>query len=124
MLTLTCRTTGQPVLVSPSRLSSIAPRGAGSGSLIRTTEGEYVPVAESTTQIAAMLQPAPEPVGAPEPDAVKTAAAMLRALANDASWGGTAPWIAIDVALGNDPRGTLEESAAALRALADRLDQR
>ena len=104
--------------------SSVIIRYGLDGSITVTFDGERSSPAEGPAQVVAMLQPAPEPVGAPEPDAVKTAAAMLRALANDASWGGTAPWIAIDVALGNDPRGTLEESAAALRALADRLDQR
>ena len=48
MITLTCRTTGQPALVNPARLSSIAPHGAGSGSLIRTVEGEYVPARRLT----------------------------------------------------------------------------
>ena len=127
MLTLTCHTTGQPTIVNPLRLSSIAPHPVRDGSLIRTVDGAVVPVAETTSEIAAMLQPAPEAAASPEPDAVKTAANMLRQLAE--LIGDVHDFTAGDIGGVMDGHMGLcdagwQETAAGLERLADRLERR
>ena len=125
MLTLTCRATGGPITVNPLRLSSIAPVVIPdqTGSIIVTVDRERLVVAETTSEIAAMLQPAPEPAASFGPDAAKEAAALLRAMAK-AMRGNTFPACAVNEGLGLPPEVSQGNTIHALAFLADRLDQR
>ena len=126
MLTLTCRATGGPITVNPLRLSSIAPVVIPdqTGSIIVTIDAERLVVAESTSEIAAMLQPAPEPAAAPEPDAVELAAELLFRMADALPRSVSGLYDAIDSCLGLPPGANEARTAEALLALADRLEKR
>ena len=107
--------------------SSVIIRYGLDGSITVTFDGERSSPAEGPAQVVAMLQPASEPAGASGPDAARTAADMLRQLAE--LIGSGHEFTAGDVGCVMDGHMGLydvgwQDTAAGLERLADRLDQR
>lgn len=104
--------------------SSVIIRYGLDGSITVTFDGERSSPAEGPAQVAAMLQPAPEPAAAPEPDALELAAELLRRMADALPRSVSGLYDAIDSCLGLPPGANEARTAEALLALAARLESR